>query len=470
MRGVWKRLGGAGLLLAAWGLSPAAAPPPPATGPTFLPVGGTLAPPVVAARGEAGLLLRLEEGFAFWDRTSGRVRPLPLDPKPGGPAFGALQGGELLLAVDEAFSGGGLWRYDPATGKGVPVPLPPAVREEFAREERALSAYPAGPGWRPSPLRYCGLLDASDRLYLPVAGSGLLEWRPDAGAFRVLSAGAVREAVGPQPCPCPLPLGDRLLTFTPRGLLVRDPGTGGAFLLAPRDLLASPEGLAGVELRGLQAAPADLTREEAEALADLAAAGPPPVPLPSGFFLGNGLFLEDGELASRPPWPSAWLDEPEEGLSAAFSNGTLYAVFNALCGEEGRSFLLRTRDGGRHWEARPLSPPPGRGGRFHLLEASESSLLLAFADEEGGGDSLAVLPPGLVFSPLPRGPCGPRLRPPEGEEEPLPGFTRRRLWKGLLPETPTPSPQPPAAPPPPAAGTARPPTERPAGAARNPSA
>ncbi len=470
MRRLWKRLWGAGLLLAACALHAAPPPPSPPT-PAFLPLGGTLAPPIVAARGEAGLLLRLEGGFAFWDRASGRVRPLPLDPKPGGPAFGALQGGELLLAVDEAFAGGGLWRYDLATGKGVPVSLPPSVREEFAQEERALAAYPAGPGSRPSPLRYCGLLDGGDRLFLAVAGSGLLEWRPASGTFRVLSAGAVREAVGPQPCPRPLPLGDRLLTLTPRGLLVREPGSGGALLLAPRDLLASPEGLAGVELRGLRAIPSELTQEEAEALADLAAAGPPPAPLPAGFYLGNGLFLEDGELASRPPWPSAWLDEPEEGLSAASWNGTLYAVFNALCGEEGRSFLLRTRDGGRRWEARPLSPPPGRGGRFHLLEASESSLLLAFADEEGGGDSLAVLPlSGLDFSPLPRGPCGPRLRPPEGEEEPLPGFIRRRLWKGLLPETPAPTPQPPAAPPPPAEGTARPPTERPAGAARNPSA
>lgn len=461
---------GAALALAACGLM-AAPPPPSPAGPRFLPLGGTLAFPAVAARGEAGLLLRLERGFVLWERAAGRLRPLTLEPRPGGPAFGAIRGGELLLAVDEAFSGGGLWRYDLATGKGSPVVLPREVREEFAQEERNLSAYPAGEARGASPLRYCGLLDAGDRLYLPVAGSGLLEWRPDAGTFRALLAGAVREAVGPQPCPCPVPLGDRLLAFTPRGPLLRDPATGTALLLAPRDLPAPPEGLAGVDLRGLAVGTAELGREEAEALSDLATTGAAPVPLPSGLFLGNGLFLDSGELAARPPWASAWLDEPEEGLTAAADGGTLFAVFNALCGDEGRSFLLRTSDGGRHWEASALPPPPGHGGRFLLLEVSPSSLLLAFVDEEGSGDSLAVLPrSGLAFSSLPRGPCGPRLRPPEGEEEPLPGFTRRRLWTGLLPAPASPSPPPPAAPPPPPGGTATLPTEGPTGEGRSPSA
>lgn len=437
----------------------------------MLALGGTLAPPAVAARGEGGLLLRLEEGFVLWERASGRVRPLPLEPKPAGPAFGVLRQGELLLAVDETFSGGGLWRYDLATGKGTPVVLPPLIREEFAREERALSAYPAVGDPREVHLRYCGLLETGGRLFFPVAGSGLLEWRPASGTFRTLMAGAVRESVGPQPCPCSVPLGNRLLALTPRGPLLRDPDSKSALLMAPRDLLTSPEGLTGVELHGLTVVPADLGREEAEALADLSATGSPPVALPSGFFLGNGLFLDAGELAARPPWPSPWLDEPEEGLPAAAWEGTLYAVFNALCGEEGRSFLLRTQDGGRRWEAFTLSPPPGRNGRFLLLEASPSSLLLAFVDEEGGGDGLAVLPlSGLTFSPLPKGPCGPRRRPPEGEEEVPPGLTRRRLWTGLLPEWPLPSPSPPNAPPPPPQGTAKPPKEGLTEAVHSPSA
>lgn len=469
MRGLWKRLSVTALALAAGALP--AAPPPSPPGPRFQPLGGTLAPPAVAARGEAGILLRLEGGFALWERAAGLLRPFPLDPPPRGPAFGALRNGELLLAVDEAFSGGGLWRYNLATGKGSPVPLPPTVREEFAREERALSPYPAGGGPEAFPLRYCGLLDGGDRLTLAVAGSGLLEWHPGSGTFRTLLAGAVREAVGPQPCPCPVPLGDRLLAFTPRGPLLRDPAAGTALLLASRDLSALPEGLSGVELRGLALATADLGREEAEALADLAATGSPPVPLPQGLFLGNGLFLEGGELAARPPWPSAWLDEPEEGLPAAAWGETLYAVFNALCGEEGRSFLLRTRDAGRHWEAAALSPPPGRSGRFLLLEASPSAILLAFADEEGSGDSLVALPlADLAFAPLPKGPCGARRRPPEGDEEPLPGFTRRRLWTGLLPEAPRAAEAPPAAPPLPAAGSATPPKGGPGRGARNPSA
>ena len=300
----------------------------------------------------------------------------------------------------------------------------------------------------------------SNKLYIGIQDTGILEYDPATGKSRLFFMLASKKTGGgsgfdlglPLPPPFFVPMNGRLFALSIRGPIFLDPATGKWALLACKQPAEEPEW--GKELDASDGAvyPMGMSFEDYMAIYVITFFGSLGQPLEKGrIFYDTGLFLSNGAMRVSLPWQPAFLSEDSAedlGMTFLTYRNEVWGTKHAECEEETKNHLVLSTDAGASWKHCTLQELSREGITCSMVDVADDSVVLLVQDAaKPKGDYLLIRPKSaLSWKPLPKAPCnGVQQIENEGEGEAGIQWKTKTLWtKAPDPNAKAPASRPPA--------------------------